>query len=84
METIKKDGKVRGFSMTTSEFNHHDDCSDGACLGCGILVVGGMEPDAREYECESCGEFKNYGMAELLVMGKINITDQLRINHEAD
>ena len=29
----------------------------------------GCEPDARNYECESCGEKEVYGAQELLMMG---------------
>ena len=37
----------------------------GICLACGE-EQGGCEPDAREYECESCGQRKVYGAEELL------------------
>lgn len=39
----------------------------GFCLACGAEVRG-VEPDARKYECESCGECKVYGAEELLMM----------------
>ncbi len=39
----------------------------GFCLGCG-LEQGGCEPDAREYKCDSCGEFSVYGAEEILMM----------------
>lgn len=29
------------------------------------------EPDARDYECESCGDSTVYGAQELLIMGYI-------------
>lgn len=38
----------------------------GFCLACGE-EADGCEPDARGYECESCGERKVYGAAELLM-----------------
>lgn len=38
----------------------------GFCLACGAEAYG-VEPDAREYECESCGEAKVYGAEELLI-----------------
>ena len=38
----------------------------GYCLACGA-EADGCEPDAREYECESCGERQVYGAAELLM-----------------
>lgn len=40
----------------------------GFCLACGIQVMN-IEPDARGYECESCGATAVYGATELLIMG---------------
>lgn len=39
----------------------------GICLACGS-DQDGCEPDARKYECESCGEKQVYGASELLMM----------------
>lgn len=39
----------------------------GFCIKCGSEAFG-VEPDAREYECESCGENGVYGAEELLFM----------------
>lgn len=38
----------------------------GFCLACGAEAEG-VEPDARRYECESCGEEAVYGASELLL-----------------
>ena len=38
----------------------------GFCLACGNEAMG-VEPDARKYECEACGEHQVYGADELLV-----------------
>src|SRR3954451_5263892 len=38
----------------------------GFCICCGA-EAGGVEPDARKYECESCGEPGVYGAEELLL-----------------
>jgi hypothetical protein len=38
----------------------------GFCLACGNEQEG-CEPDAREYECEACGEPQVYGADELLL-----------------
>lgn len=46
--------------------------SPGWCLTCGE-EVDGVEPDARKYLCECCGERKVYGMEELLTMGLLII-----------
>jgi hypothetical protein len=37
----------------------------GFCIACGE-EQDGCEPDARNYECESCGKRKVYGAEELL------------------
>jgi Zn finger protein HypA/HybF involved in hydrogenase expression len=42
-----------------------DDCR-GFCLACGAEAYN-VEPDARKYECETCGERKVYGAEELLL-----------------
>ena len=39
----------------------------GFCLACGDEAYG-VEPDARRYECESCGKNKVYGAQEILLM----------------
>jgi hypothetical protein len=38
----------------------------GFCIHCGF-EADGVEPDARKYECESCGEAGVYGAEELLL-----------------
>lgn len=40
---------------------------EGICLACGEDAFD-VEPDARRYECESCGKEKVYGCQELLLM----------------
>jgi hypothetical protein len=37
----------------------------GFCLSCGDDVEG-VEPDAREYECDVCGALTVYGAEEIL------------------
>lgn len=39
----------------------------GICLACG-QDQDGCEPDARRYECESCGEKAVFGAEELLFL----------------
>lgn len=39
----------------------------GFCLACGEQADG-VEPDARNYVCESCGARKVFGAEELLIM----------------
>lgn len=40
----------------------------GFCIACGDEAFG-VEPDARRYECEACGERAVFGAEELLIMG---------------
>jgi hypothetical protein len=39
----------------------------GFCIACGCEALG-VEPDARGYHCEACGEDKVYGAEEILIM----------------
>jgi hypothetical protein len=39
----------------------------GFCIKCGVEAEG-VEPDARRYKCECCGERAVYGAEELLLM----------------
>ena len=41
--------------------------NEALCMACGE-VAACVEPDARKYECESCGEKKVYGAQEGLLM----------------
>lgn len=50
-----------------------EDCN-GGCLSCGEIQYGGCEPDARNYKCEECGELEVYGLAELAMMGQLELT----------
>lgn len=42
-----------------------DDCL-GICIVCGEEAYG-VEPDARNYKCESCGAREVYGAEEILI-----------------
>ncbi len=53
-----------------TEADYADGAGEGRCLACGASA-GFCEPDAREYECENCGEKQVYGLEELMMMGKI-------------
>ncbi len=56
--------------MHESEYRQSD--NEGFCLNCGESAYG-VEPDARRYPCESCGQPKVYGLEELLMMGLLVI-----------
>ena len=39
------------------------------------LLLDRLQPDARQYECDLCGERKVYGIEELLMMGLVKLSD---------
>tara|TARA_R100001510_G_C7627138_1_gene186786 strand:- start:129 stop:314 length:186 start_codon:yes stop_codon:yes gene_type:complete len=43
------------------------DNNEGLCMACGEIAEG-VEPDARQYKCECCGERRVYGAQEALLM----------------
>lgn len=64
-----KSGKMQ-FMPSIEEVETLDAEGGGFCLACGNEVYG-VEPDARKYTCEVCGEPKVYGAAELAVIGLV-------------
>ena len=44
-----------------------EDQNTGFCIACGDEAYG-VEPDARQYTCESCGKATVYGAEELLLV----------------
>jgi predicted RNA-binding Zn-ribbon protein involved in translation (DUF1610 family) len=56
--------------VTEDEFAELD--TVGCCVACGAEVLG-VEPDARRYACEGCGEQMVYGVEELVLMGLVRI-----------
>jgi hypothetical protein len=49
---------------------------NGGCLACGEIQYGGVEPDAEKYECEACGEPEVYGLEQLLLIGRLSLSDE--------
>lgn len=47
----------------------------GFCLNCGA-ETDGVEPDARNYRCEDCGQPYVYGLEQLLMMGLVKFVSQ--------
>ena len=39
----------------------------GFCVACGEMSEDNVEPDAREYKCDNCGERAVYGAEELIL-----------------
>lgn len=54
--------------MAAVERSHSSLDNPGFCLACGAETEG-VEPDARNYECESCGANKVFGAEEILIGG---------------
>ena len=63
---------VRGSVFKVSD-EDLDEAVNGICLSCGEIQYGGVEPDARNYPCEACGEKEVYGLEEALLMGWITL-----------
>lgn len=63
--------KAKQEVFEVSEDDYHEGCY-GICLSCGN-VQEGCEPDAREYECQDCGEPEVYGLEEALMMGRVTV-----------
>ena len=71
IEYLNKAGQKRfKQSMTEDEYREVEHDSTGACLGCGEEAYG-VEPDARRYHCDGCGQDLVYGLQELLLMNLI-------------
>jgi hypothetical protein len=65
--TLAKPKKKRAITIERVMEQCENDEYEGICLACGEDAQG-VEPDAREYECESCGKEKVFGCEELLFM----------------
>jgi len=68
-----KTGKAQFKPLCSSE--EVNDGTLGFCLACGQDVLG-VEPDGRKYKCEVCGKPKVYGLAELLLMGLVELREE--------
>lgn len=66
MERSKWHAKVTDEAILAAGVRRQHLDDPGFCLHCGH-EQGGCEPDAREIECEACGEPQVYGDEELLL-----------------
>jgi len=63
-----RDGTLSLNEVLTAAQDAMTDLSNpGFCLSCGAQADG-VEPDARGYTCEECGEAKVYGAEEIILM----------------
>ena len=63
------------FTMTEEEYCDRSESNEGICLACKEEAYG-VEPDACNYKCESCGATEVFGIEELLAMGRIEICEE--------
>lgn len=63
------------FMMDTETYTQHSEDYQGFCIFCGE-EHDCIEPDARKYQCENCNKAGVYGTEELLLMGRIAITNE--------
>ena len=61
---------MKAKTFTLEQIEEADADSGGFCIACGEEAYG-VEPDARNYECESCGKRQVYGAAEIAMMGLV-------------
>lgn len=62
------------YTLTEDEYLEHDSSDDGFCTECQEFTeLGGVEPDARGYECPQCHTGNLYGTEEALMEGYLEI-----------
>lgn len=68
---LNSSGKIVAIECDEDEVR---DGSLGVCIACGEEAYG-VEPDARNYTCESCGKPKVFGLEECLMRGWVRIPE---------
>jgi len=66
---------VKPIRISEAEYANLSENYGGFCIACGDEAYG-VEPDARQYQCESCGARAVYGVEELLIRGVIHFTEE--------
>jgi len=61
--------------LTEDEYVRLNESGGGACLACGEIHEGGVEPDAEGYECYVCGARRVCGIEQCLILGRVELTD---------
>jgi hypothetical protein len=56
--------------FTLEQIQEASEDMSGFCLNCGEEAWG-VEPDARKYRCEYCGDEQVFGTGEILIMGLV-------------
>ena len=57
-------------SFTIEQVIEADINNGGFCIDCGEEAYN-IEPDAKNYECESCGQRQVFGASEIAIMGLV-------------
>lgn len=76
LDIQRRNGRFVRVGMTEAEFHCMNENSEGLCVACGE-IASGVEPDAERYECEGCGDPFVWGVEQLLIMGRVEITGGL-------
>ncbi len=66
---------VKPIHISEAEYANLSENYGGFCIACADEAYG-VEPDARQYQCESCGARGVYGVEELLIRGVIHFTEE--------
>lgn len=65
-----------GATVTMAEYRLYRNEYWGFCTACQEWTeVGGVEPDAREYQCPVCDEATVYGADEALMMELVDVIE---------
>jgi hypothetical protein len=73
LDIQRRNGRFLRVGMTLDEYHYMNENGEGLCVACGEVACG-VEPDAERYECESCGDPYVWGIEQLLIMGRVEIT----------
>jgi len=63
--------------ITEQEYLASNTEQAGFCSNCQEFTQNGVEPDAQNYNCEECGESTVMGTEQALVMGLIDIGENI-------
>ena len=64
---------AKEFRVPLDEYEAACDQFEGFCTSCNEVTNAGVEPDARDVVCESCGDSAVFGVEEALLAGLITL-----------
>ena len=73
---------MKPWKMTEETYRQAAHNYDGICLSCGEVTCGGVEPDARNYNCDACGALRVWGLEMALVAGYIEIEESTEMRSQ--